>query len=132
MRTTIRATTALALLAACLPAMAATATLTRAWQYKTDVAAGLEVRNLIGDIRVERGTDAGIPHHGDRDDRGRDAGPGRCARARHRLPDARRRPGFALRRGIPEGAVPEDLLREGPRFLVERRCTSTTSASGSA
>ena len=60
MRTTIRAATTLALLAACLPAMAATATLTRALQYKTDATAGLEVRNLIGDIRVERGTDAGF------------------------------------------------------------------------
>ena len=60
MHTTIRAATALALLTACLPAMAATATLTRAWHYKTDAAAGLEVRNLIGDIRVERGTGAGF------------------------------------------------------------------------
>ncbi len=60
MRTTIRATAALALLMTGLPAMAATATLTRAWQYKTDAAAGLEVRNLIGDVRVERGTEAGF------------------------------------------------------------------------
>ena len=60
MRTMIRATTTLALLAVCLPAMAATATRTRAWQYKTDATAGLEVRNLIGDIRVERGADAGF------------------------------------------------------------------------
>lgn len=60
MRTMIRAAAALALLTACLPAMAATATLTRAWQYKTDAAAGLEVHNLIGDIRIERGTEAGF------------------------------------------------------------------------
>ena len=60
MRTTIRAAAGLALLTACLPAMAATATLTRAWQYKSDAAAGLEVRNLIGDIRVERGTEPGF------------------------------------------------------------------------
>ena len=60
MRTTVRAATTLALLATCLPAMAATATLTRAWQYKTDATAGLAIRNLIGDIRVERGTDAGF------------------------------------------------------------------------
>ena len=60
MRSMIRTVTTLALLSACLPAMAATATLTRAWQYKTDAAAGLAVRNLIGDIRVERGTDAGF------------------------------------------------------------------------
>jgi hypothetical protein len=60
MRKTIRAAAALALLTACLPAMAATATQTRAWQYKTDAAAGLEVHNLIGDIRIERGTEAGF------------------------------------------------------------------------
>ena len=60
MRTTIRAAMALVLLTACLPAMAATATQTRAWQYKTDAGAGLEVRNLIGDIRVERGTEPGF------------------------------------------------------------------------
>ena len=60
MRTTIRAAIMLALFATCLPALAATTTQTRAWQYKTDAAAGLEVRNLIGDIRVERGTDAGF------------------------------------------------------------------------
>ncbi|MEX1109601.1 MAG: DUF4097 family beta strand repeat-containing protein [Dongiaceae bacterium] len=60
MRTMIRATTALALLAGCLPAMAATATLTRAWQYKSDATAGLAIRNLIGDIRVERGTEPGF------------------------------------------------------------------------
>ena len=60
MRTTIRAAITLALFATCLPALAATTTQTRAWQYKTDAAAGLEVRNLIGDIRIERGTDAGF------------------------------------------------------------------------
>jgi hypothetical protein len=60
MRTMIRAVATLALLTVCLPAMAATATLTRAWQYKTDATAGLEVRSLIGDIRVERGTDTGF------------------------------------------------------------------------
>jgi len=60
MRTMLRAFTTLLVVTACLPAMAATATLTRAWQYKTDATAGLEVRNLIGDIRVERGTDAGF------------------------------------------------------------------------
>ncbi len=60
MRMMTRATGTLALLAACVPALAATATQTRAWQYKGDAAAGLEVRNLIGDIRVERGTEAGF------------------------------------------------------------------------
>lgn len=60
MRTIFRAVMALALVTACLPAMAATATVTRAWQFKSDAAAGLEVRNLIGDIRVERGTEAGF------------------------------------------------------------------------
>jgi len=60
MRTLIRATTTLALLGVCLPVMAATKTLTRAWQYKGDATAGLAVRNLIGDIRVERGVAAGF------------------------------------------------------------------------
>lgn len=54
----IRTAAMLALLAASLPATAATSTLTRAWQFKNDAAAGLEVRNLIGDIRIERGNDA--------------------------------------------------------------------------
>lgn len=58
MHTVIRATAMLALLATCLPATAATSTLTRAWQYKSDAAAGLRVRNLIGDIHIERGSEA--------------------------------------------------------------------------
>lgn len=60
MRTMIRMTATLALLASGLPAEAATATLTRAWHYQGDVAADLEVRNLIGDIRIERGSDPGF------------------------------------------------------------------------
>jgi len=55
-----RATAALALLAASLPAGAASATATRAWQYKPESVEGLAVRNLIGDIRVERGTAPGV------------------------------------------------------------------------
>jgi hypothetical protein len=55
-----RATVALALLAASLPAGAASATATRAWQYKPESVEGLAVRNLIGDIRVERGTTPGV------------------------------------------------------------------------
>lgn len=54
----IRKTAALVLLASSLPAGAATASLTRAWQFQSDAAAGLEVRNLIGDVRIERGADA--------------------------------------------------------------------------
>ena len=53
-------TVAFALLAASLPAVAASATVTRAWQFKAESVQGLEVRNLIGDIRVERGTEAGV------------------------------------------------------------------------
>ncbi|MEX1994098.1 MAG: DUF4097 family beta strand repeat-containing protein [Steroidobacteraceae bacterium] len=34
--------------------------MTRAWQFKPESVQGLEVRNLIGDIRVERGTEAGV------------------------------------------------------------------------
>jgi DUF4097 and DUF4098 domain-containing protein YvlB len=56
----IRVTAALAMLSASLPALAASATATRAWQFKPESAAGLTVRNLIGDIRVERGDDAGF------------------------------------------------------------------------
>lgn len=53
-------TVAFALLVASLPAIAASATVTRAWQFKPESVKGLEVRNLIGDIRVERGTEAGV------------------------------------------------------------------------
>ena len=55
-----RVTAALALLAASLPALAASATATRAWQFKPESNAGLAVRNLIGNVRVERGTTPGI------------------------------------------------------------------------
>src|SRR3972149_3392862 len=58
MQMMIRTAAMLALLVASWPATAATSTLTRAWQFKRDAAAGLEVRNLIGDIRIERGRDA--------------------------------------------------------------------------
>ncbi|MGH8131381.1 MAG: DUF4097 family beta strand repeat-containing protein [Steroidobacteraceae bacterium] len=51
---------ALALLGASLPALAASATVTRAWQFKGESVRGLVVRNLIGDIRVERGTTPGV------------------------------------------------------------------------
>ncbi|MGH8197217.1 MAG: DUF4097 family beta strand repeat-containing protein [Steroidobacteraceae bacterium] len=60
MHTIFHVTAALALLAACLPALAASATVTRAWQYKPESVEGLAVRNLIGDIRVERGTQPGV------------------------------------------------------------------------
>jgi DUF4097 and DUF4098 domain-containing protein YvlB len=53
-------TVAFALFLASLPAMAASATVTRAWQFKPESVKGLEVRNLIGDIRVERGTEPGV------------------------------------------------------------------------
>lgn len=57
MNALIRITVALALLAASLPAMAASATVTRSWKYKPESSAGLAVRNLIGDVRIERGTE---------------------------------------------------------------------------
>ena len=60
MKNAFRATAALALLTATLPALAASATATRSWQYKPESNAGLVVRNLMGDIRVERGTAPGI------------------------------------------------------------------------
>lgn len=55
-----RVTVAVALLATNLPAAAETATVTRAWQFRPESAQGLEVNNLIGNIRVERGADAGV------------------------------------------------------------------------
>lgn len=60
MTTIFRATAALALLGASLPALAASATATRAWDFKPESSAGLTVRNLIGDIRVERGDTPGF------------------------------------------------------------------------
>ncbi len=60
MQNLIRVTAALALAAANLPATAASATVTRAWQFKPESVEGLKVRNLIGDVRVERGTDPGF------------------------------------------------------------------------
>jgi hypothetical protein len=55
-----RATAALALLTATLPALAASATATRSWQFKPESNAGLTVRNLMGTVRVERGTAPGF------------------------------------------------------------------------
>ena len=60
MQTLFRTAFTIALLAASLPALAATATATRAWQFKPESNAGLAVRNFIGDVRVERGTTPGI------------------------------------------------------------------------
>ncbi|HEU0225206.1 MAG TPA: DUF4097 family beta strand repeat-containing protein [Steroidobacteraceae bacterium] len=56
----VRVTAALALLAASLPALAASATVTRSWKYKPESSAGLTVRNLIGDVRIERGAEPGF------------------------------------------------------------------------
>ncbi len=60
MKSFTRVTVALALLAAVPPALAATATVTRAWQFKPDSAAGLRIQNLVGDLRIERGAEAGF------------------------------------------------------------------------
>lgn len=60
MQTITRAAAVLALAAASLPADAATATVTRAWQFKPESAGGLEINNLIGEIRVERGAGPGF------------------------------------------------------------------------
>ena len=60
MKKIYRVTAALALLGASLPALAASATVTRAWQFKPEANAGLKVRNLVGNVRVERGTTPGI------------------------------------------------------------------------
>jgi hypothetical protein len=55
----LRVTVAFVLLAATLPAAAESATVTRAWQFKPESVEGLAVRNLVGDIRIERGSAAG-------------------------------------------------------------------------
>ncbi|HXV40024.1 MAG TPA: DUF4097 family beta strand repeat-containing protein [Steroidobacteraceae bacterium] len=60
MNTLTRVAVAFALLATSLPALAASATVTRSWKYKPESSAGLTVRNLIGDVRIERGTEAGF------------------------------------------------------------------------
>ena len=60
MKNLFRVTAALALAAVHLPAAAESATVTRAWQFKPESVQGLKVRNLIGDIRVERGTGPGF------------------------------------------------------------------------
>jgi hypothetical protein len=60
MNTLHRVAAALVLLAASLPALAASATATRAWQYKPESNAGLTVRNFIGDVRIARGTAPGL------------------------------------------------------------------------
>lgn len=51
---------AAALLLSAVQAGAATVTTTRAWQYEDGAPAALEVENLIGDVRIERGTAAGF------------------------------------------------------------------------
>jgi hypothetical protein len=60
MNTFSRVAVALALLGASLPALAASATATRAWQFKPESNAGLTVRNFMGNVRVERGTAPGF------------------------------------------------------------------------
>ena len=60
MNRTIAIIVAIATLLVAAPADAASATLTRAWQYKDASAAGLELDNLMGDVRVERGASAGF------------------------------------------------------------------------
>lgn len=51
---------ALAALSVVMPSQAASATASRAWQYKDASAAGLELDNLIGDVIVEKGDHAGF------------------------------------------------------------------------
>ena len=60
MKNLFRVAVALVLAAVHLPAAAESATVTRAWQFKPESVQGLRVRNLIGDVRVERGTDPGF------------------------------------------------------------------------
>jgi hypothetical protein len=67
MHTIFRIAAALALTGASLPALGASATATRSWQFKPAANAGLTVRNLIGDAR----------HPCDRQHRHRCGQPGR-------------------------------------------------------
>jgi hypothetical protein len=60
MKTFFRATAALALLSASLPSLAASATVARTFSFKPQPNASLKVQNLIGDVRVERGTGPGV------------------------------------------------------------------------
>jgi len=60
MNPAFRTACALALAAASLPALAATATASRAWEFKPESNDGLAVRNFMGNVRVERGTTPGI------------------------------------------------------------------------
>ncbi len=60
MKPLYRAACALALAAAAFPALATTATATRAWEFRPESNAGLAVRNFIGNVRVERGSQPGI------------------------------------------------------------------------
>ena len=131
MNTIFRATAALALLAATLPALAASATVTRAWQFKPESNAGLTVRNLMGNVRVERGTAPGIHITANTTIEAATPGGGGPADRADRFPHLGRRRGLALRRAAAARAFPEDLLGEGRLELVLDRATSSTSASAS-
>ncbi len=60
MRPMIRGALALTLAGISLTAMAAPATLTRAWQFKAHPSASLDVQNFDGDVRVVAGSEAGF------------------------------------------------------------------------
>lgn len=60
MNRTLAVLATLAALLVVATAQAASATATRAWQYKDASAAGLELDNLIGDVHVEKGDSAGF------------------------------------------------------------------------
>ena len=77
MKTIFRATAALALLAASLPALAASATATRAWQFKPESNAGLDRAKPDRQHPRRARHDARHPRHGEHDDRGGVAGRGR-------------------------------------------------------
>jgi len=60
MRTMLAGAAAAAFFLVAVQADAATATATRAWQFKDADPAALELDNLVGDVRIERGTAGGF------------------------------------------------------------------------
>ena len=111
--------------------MAATATLTRAWQYKTDATAGLAVRNLIGDIRVERGTDPGF--HITATATIEAATQDQADALAHAIDYRTRDIGAGSRFDVafPKEQFPKIYYAKGPRGLVERHVRRLPGPAGS-
>ncbi len=120
MNTILRATAALALLTATLPALAASATATRSWQYKPESNAGLAVRNLMGNVRVERGTAPGFHVTANTTIEAASAGEAERLIKLIEFRTSGRRRGLAIRRAPSAQALSEALLGQGCLDLVSR------------